>query len=237
MAIRVPRVMTLPAYRFDAAAEKTGHGSLEARRVALMRSELLESLARQSEEADPAAEIRRRTVERPVNLIKNGDFASKDGWRKSVSWGTSELDFENKVTGRASVRITSDSVPHPEKNVQGDFATRLNVKKGRTYRISYFIKIKNVIPYGSQSPHQMGAGLCLWYADGDYPERHYAKHPRPYMQGDCGWNIQRFVFSPPVDSPSAWLQFRLEDSLGTMWVDGILLEDITETTRQRKVEQ
>ena len=129
---------------FDTAAAKVAPGSLEARRVALMRSELFEPLAQQSADTNPAMELRRRAARKVTNLIANGDFDSKDGWSKSVKWGTAELDFEDKVTGRASVRLVSDTVPHREQNVQSDFMTPVSLEKGRTYRLSYFIKIKDI---------------------------------------------------------------------------------------------
>lgn len=211
---------------FDEAAAKTAPGSLEARRVALMRSELFDSLSRQSENADPAAELRRRAARKPVNLISNGDFATKDGWSSSVKWGTAELDFEDKVFGTASVRISSDASPHRESNVQGDFSTFVDIRKGRKYRLSYFIKTKDVVPY--ESPNWNGAGVCVWFKPGNYTAHYYVKDPSPLLNGSCGWVAQSFEFSPPIDTPHAKFQFRLENSLGTMWVDGVLLEDVTD---------
>ena len=72
----------------------------------------------------------------------------------------------------------------------------------------------------------LGAGLCLWFAD-----EKYEKHPAPLMKGTGEWVHQCHVFTPPVDSPKARLQFRLEHSLGTMWVDGVLLEDVTDNQK------
>ena len=206
---------------FDAAAAKTAPGSLESRRVALMRAELLDSLSRQSEEADPAVELRRRAARKPVNLVQNGDFASKDGWRKSVKCGTAELDFNDKVTGTASACIASDKVPN-RKVSESDFCTFANLKSGRTYRLSYFVKTKDVVPYCNPG-FSVGAGVCMWFS-----ANHYRQHPNPRMTGSCGWIHQSCEFSPPVDAPRTKLQFRLERSVGTMWVDGVLLEDITD---------
>ncbi len=206
---------------FDAAAKKTAPGSLEARRVALMRSELFDPIALQSENADPATELRRREREGTANMIANGDFATKAGWSKSVSWGTAELDAADKVTGSASMRLTSDASPHGETS-EVDASATVSLAKGRTYRLSYFIKTKDVAPCAKVG-YPLGAGLCLWLEGG-----HYIKHPHPLMTGTCGWLHQSHVFSPPVDAPRAKLQFRLERSLGTMWFDGVLLEDITD---------
>ena len=210
---------------FDAAAKKTAPGSLEARRVALMRTELLDSISRQSEDADPAVELRRRAARKTANLIANGDFASKDGWSRSDKWGTAELDFGDKVTGVASARISLDAVP-PRKHCKSDFSTFVDLKAGRTYRLSYFIKTKDVVRYWNPG-YTVGAGLCLWFS-----ANHYRQHPNPRMTGSCGWIHQCLVFSPPVDAPRAKLQFRLEESIGTMWVDGVLLEDITDNEKK-----
>ena len=46
------------------------------------------------------------------------------------------------------------------------------------------------------------------------------------MKGTSDWIHQSHVFTPPVDAPKGKLQFRLEDSLGTMWIDDVLLEEV-----------
>ena len=201
----------------DSAAAKTAPGSLEARRIALIRTELFDSLARQSAEADPATELRRRSLRKTENLIVNGDFATTNGWTKFVPWGTAGLDGDCKVTGNASARLVSDTVPHRERNVQSEFSAFVGVQKGHRYRLSYFIRTQDVVPYDPAN----GAGLCLWFS-----ESHYLKHPLPLMRGTCGWVHQSREFTAPIDAPKAKLQFRLEDSLGTMWVDGVLLEEL-----------
>lgn len=202
---------------FDAAASKVTDGSPEARRVALFRREFLDSLAAQSAAADPAVERAARAKRRPKNLLANGDFASKAGWEKTYQWGTFRPDAAVRVAGLPSMRLDSDSVPHRERNVQSDCSQFVSLKKAKRYRLSYFIRTKDVAAYDPSN----GAGLCLWFAG-----NHYMKHPVPLMRGTCGWVHQSIVFSPPVDSPRAKLQFRLEDSLGTMWVAGALLEEV-----------
>jgi len=211
---------------FDAAEARVPADSLEAKRVRLMRAELFEPLARQWREADPKTELARRAAAKPVSLLKNGDFESKDGWEKSYAWGTAELDFDDKVTGRASLRLTSDTVPHRERNVQSDFSQFIALSKTKKYRLSYFIKLKDVAPYDPKN----GAGLCLWLAGG-----HYIKHPLPLLKGSNGWIHQSHVFTPVVDAPRAKLQFRLEDSLGTMWVDGVVLEEVGEAEETKEM--
>ena len=207
---------------FDAAAAKTVPGSLEARRVALMRSELLGSLYAQFAKVDPATEVRRRVREGTANMIANGDFETMDGWISCAPWSKAVLDPSTKVTGGFSLKLASDGVPHSESNVQSGAVVPVSLHAGRTYRLSYFIKTKDVVPY-RELGYPLGAGLCLWYAEG-----RYEKHPAALLKGTGEWVHQCHVFSPSVDSPKARLQFRLEHSLGTMWVDGVLLEDVTD---------
>ncbi len=206
---------------FDGAAAKTVPGSLESRRVALMRSELLDPLYAQFAKMDPATELRRRKREGTANMIANGDFETMDGWANCVSHSKAALDPDNKVVGGFSLKLKSGTVPHDESNVQCGASVHADLRKDRTYRLSYFIKTEDVVPY-RQLWYPLGAGVCLWFAEGKY-----AKHPTQLMKGTCGWVHQCYVFSPPVDSPNATLQFRLETSLGTMWIDGVLLEDVT----------
>ena len=211
---------------FDAAAAKTAPGSLEAQRVALMRTELLGSLYAQFEKMDPATEIRRREREGTANMIANGDFETMDGWVNCCQWSKAALDPETKVVGGFSLRLASDSKPHEETNVQCGATVMADLRKDRTYRLSYFIKTKDVVPYRNLG-YPLGAGVCLWFAEGKY-----AKHPAALMKGTGDWVHQCYVFSPPVDSPETRLQFRLETSLGTMWIDGVLLEDVTDKVKQ-----
>lgn len=200
---------------FAKAESKVPQGSIEARRIAFFKSEFLSSISEASRRADPAAALARRKAENRPSMIPNGDFDSLDGWTKSYPWGKTELDESDKVTGRASVRITSDTVPHRERNVQGDCCAPVKLVKGVRYRLSYFMKTKDVIPYNTRN----GAGLCLWMAGA-----FYLKHPAPPFQGSCNWVYQSHEFAAPVDAPNGKLQFRLEDSLGTMWIDGVRFE-------------
>ena len=208
---------------FKRAAEKTASGSLESRRVALMRNELLAPLYAQFAKMDPATELRRRKREGTANMIANGDFETMDGWVNCVSHSKAVLDPDTKVVGGFSLRLRSDRVPHDEINVQCGASVRADLRKNRTYRLSYFIKTEDVVPYRERG-YPLGAGVCLWFAEGKY-----AKHPVQLMKGSGDWVHQCYVFSPPVDSPKATLQFRLETSLGTMWIDGVLLEDVTDS--------
>ena len=216
--VYTPQVIAGLRAHFDAAAKLVRPGSREARCVAVMRAELFEPLARQSVLADVSVELRRRARAKPVSLIPNGECDGTDGWRKSVGWGTLEADPNVKVTGCASLRLESDKEPHREKNVQSDASVTVSLSASKKYRLSYFIRVKDVVSYGWQT----GAGLCLWFAGGKY-----RKHPEPLLQGTCDWIHRSVVFTPPVDSPECRLQFRLEDSLGTMWVDGVVLEEWT----------
>ena len=210
---------------FAAAAAKTVPGSLEARRVALMRAELLDSLYAQFAKMEPATELRRREREGTANMIANGDFETMDGWINCAPWSKAALDPDTKVVGGFSLKLASDSMPHHESNVQSGAVVPVPLRFGRTYRLSYFIKTKDVVPYKNLG-WPLGAGLCLWFAEGKYE-----KHPTPLMKGTGEWVHQCHVFTPPVDSPKARLQFRLEHSLGTMWVDGVLLEDVTDNQK------
>lgn len=214
--IYTPKALSTLRNLFDRAAAKVGPDSLEARRIALMRAEFLEPLERQSREADVGVELARRRAERPQNLIANGDFDSAKGWVQTVDWGNAVLDRDCKVTGSASARIESDSVPHCERSGQGEFSTKLHLKKTSRYRLSYFIKTKDVVSFKSG-----GAGLYVILANG-----RSIKNPKPYMNGTCDWVHLSLEFTPPVDSPKALIQFRLENALGTMWVDGVLLEEL-----------
>ena len=114
----------------------------------------------------------------------------------------------------AAVRLTTSKGADAKRYTRASFEQPLKLEKGKKYRLSYFLKAKDVVPYHKGE----GAGLCLW-EDKDL----YTKHPQPLITGSCDWIHLSLDFTARADTGR--LQFRICESTGTMWIDGVVLEE------------
>ncbi len=218
---------------FDVATARVRAGSREARCIALFRDTLLSPLERRSAGVSVEAELRRRAARKPNNLLVNGDFESADAQGRIDAWTAYSakndaqivLDAQEKVSGVSSLRIAT-SATGSEGNVyrRGDVSQDIVLEVGATYRLSYFIKTKDVKNYR----YREGAGLCWLFG----LDKSYQKHPLPLLTGSCDWMHQEMTFV--AKEPKNRLQARLCASTGTMWVDGMLLEKISGTNTNAK---
>jgi hypothetical protein len=200
---------------FDAAAKAVAVDSREDRAVALMRSELLDSLSARSADLDVKAELARRAGRPDRSLLKNGGMDGPGAWNNTIKDGTLAFDTTCKVAGTASARLsTSDGIKSGMYR-RVVCSQRFKLKKGCRYRLSYFAKGENIVSYGRSE----GAGLCLWEG-----ERLYSKHPVPLLTGTFDWIHLSHVFTAREENVN--LEFRICESTGTMWLDEVRLEPV-----------
>ena len=213
--IYTPEVLARLAGCFDAASKAVAAGSREGRCVAVMRSELLDSLLERSADLDVRAELSRRNGRQDRSLLKNGGMDGPGAWGNTVKDGSLTFDAACKVAGAASARLsTSDGI---KKGMYRRVvcSQRLKLEKGRKYRLSYFAKGENIVSYGRSE----GAGLCLWEG-----KTLYSKHPVPLLTGTFDWIHLSRVFTAREED--VHLEFRICESTGTMWLDEVRLEPL-----------
>ena len=213
--IYTPDVLKRLQSHFDAAAKAVAAESREGRCVAVMRSELLASLVERSADLDVKAELARRASRPDRSLLKNGGLDHPGDWRNTVKDGSLTFDTACKVSGAASARLSTSEGVKKDLYRRAVCSQRVKLEKGRTYRLSYFVKGENIVPYGKAE----GAGLCLWEG-----ERLYSKHPLPLLTGTFDWIHLSRVFTAREEN--VHLEFRICESTGTMWLDEVCLEPV-----------
>ena len=182
----------------DRAAAKVAPGSVEARRIALVRTEILGHLARNSREYVKGLSVERekaaRAARNPINLVK--DF-------KPVV-----ITVDGTMTNRHFHRVK-----HPVPQM----------RQGHRYRVSCFFKGENIRLY----PWARLGGMQVtpW---GDESADLGWSFPKPGLTGTFGWShfstevtIPEKIknFRPEVD-------LRMFRATGTAHFDGLLVEEI-----------
>ena len=186
----------------DKAAASVPAGSLEARRVALVRREYVEAMLGSARAyvagLSVADEKARRVAHPPKSVVR---------------------DFQ-------PVRITvgKDETDKPFKAVK--FAADL--RPGKWYRISYFVKGENVRPYARRG----GANAVVWQDESADRGKVY---PVVGFEGTFDWMHHSAEFRVPKAQPAGCrpeVDLRLIHATGTVRFDGLVVEEISKPTQK-----
>ena len=211
-----PKVIARLGELFAQAAASVPPASREGRCVAQFKKTFYDVLLKHSKEISVSRELKARAKRHPKNLLTNGELDSLDGWTSSPgSDQTTLVDEENKVSGRASVRISSSEGADPKRYHRADISQYVELEAGVNYRLSYFLKAEDVQPYQAEE----GAGLCIWE-----PGNHYTKGPMPLLRDTCDWIHVATEFK--AVGGRTRIQYRVTGATGTLWIDGVLLEEV-----------
>ena len=213
--IYTPKVLARLESLFEAASKAVEAHSREGRCVAVMRSELLDSLVKRSADLNVKSELARRAKRPDRSLLRNGGMDEPGAWSNSVKDGSLTFDTACKVAGSASARLSTSEGIKKGAYRRVVCSQHLKLEKGRTYRLSYFAKGENIVSYGRAE----GAGLCLWEG-----KMLYSKHPLPLLTGTFDWIHLSREFTAREEN--VHLEFRICESTGTMWIDEVRLEPI-----------
>ena len=164
------------------------------------------------------------------NLASGGDFSmsgapeknpynarsmryGKWQWNAALPEGAISFDGSCFVTGTQSLKIDLKTV-----NNCGIEQTVMKLKPNTKYRLSYFIKTKDVVPRKSNCGGRMRLGLLG--SNNFYP-----------WQGIIGthdWFLQTFEVKTPAEPKSdiSYLAPSITGASGTVWFDDIRLEEI-----------
>ena len=118
---------------FEKAEASVSAGSMEARRIALMKSEVLDPMVKRSEEYNRslsvASERERRKVNPPKSVLR--------------------------AVGPVTVTVDNSMTNSPFKALK----FKADMKQGKMYRISYFVKGENIVAYKRSG----GAQAAVWF--------------------------------------------------------------------------
>ena len=201
----------------DRAATAVPAGSLEARRVALMRAELFDPIATAARAWQRDRAVEPELKRRAESGVKGTLFEDVAGWRFRDG-RTPEADAADFVTPPNSLKATAErglSLTRPLDGV---------LKPGRKYRISFFMKTDLASPRNSAWD---GACVEVSFGNGKF---HRAPSMRGgYVFGKWGWTHFSNGFTAPDDlgaKSKPRLELRIFSANGPIRLDGLLVEPI-----------
>lgn len=191
-------------------------GSIEARRVAWIRSELFERAAKRSREylstISVEAERARRAADANAKVVVDSG-ADWKGW--SIG--------KNATREGSALKLVSTKDAWVSFPLKGAAALKPNT----TYRLSYFVKTDNLRRLGN------GGGACMEVEQ--YGARYKAtrKPASGFWHGTMDWIHQCMEFTTDDDvvkhpgyKANLWL--RIFNSEGAAWFDGVRLEEVAQ---------
>lgn len=181
----------------DAAASKVAPGSIEARRIALVRTEILDRISNSSRKYNESISVDRekasRAARKPVNLV--------DGFKPVTI--TVDNTMTNKPFRRVKFRLS-------------------DLKQGHRYRLSLFIKGEDIVPLASRG----GAQGIVWADESIDEGRSYPRSGATgtfdwmHFEGEYTVPEKRLKeFKPEV-------HVRMFRATGTAHFDGLLVEEV-----------
>ena len=218
-----PKVLARLSGWLSAAELKAGAGTLEARRVALMRREIFEPMAKRAGDYIAATDVKRGLEQRAArggagNILANGTFdESTDGWI-----GKAEIDRETFMTGGGSVKFVIGDPKGGGVYQPLNSGTR-RLKPQTRYRVSYFVRFENVVP------SRKGGGVYsnVWTEGQNWYPLNHCGHT-----GSADWIYQEHEFTSREEKglhggyDACSISLCLRDATGTVWFDDVVLEEV-----------
>lgn len=210
-----PEVVARLEGHLAAAAACVPAGSLEGRRVALMRRELFEPLAAAAsayvERHDLRRALKRNAANPSANILDEKRFSNVAKFVCS----------DCPLTGQTSFRLVSTN----NANLYYTFPKGTEKMKPNTrYRLSYFMRCEDLKPVSRGG----GATVSIFDAvNGTHyvPDIYYPKGTTDWMYFDY-----EFTTGDKVDDPAAkkhaYLTLRIRNAVGTAYFDDVRLEEV-----------
>ena len=203
----------------SAAEKAVVPGSLEARRLELVRREFLTPLAARAAKKHDAMSVEKGLAKRAGrpdrSMLRNGDCESTEKWEAIPAGATKlSLDATTFVTGQHSFKMTTGAT-----NEYSFVRQYCRFKPGTKYRVSYFQKLQDVKPIG-----EVGGVYCEYY-DGGW---HWFPRDEPAMNGTTDWVYREYDFEIPEKPAKGahFFHFYFSHAVGTAWFDDVRIEEL-----------
>ena len=203
---------------FDRAEAAVADDAASLKRVKFIRAQLLEPTKRHFSEYLASLDVgkalgKRRMEKGTANLIDEKMFAGKPA-------GAMSRDTENYVTAPGSIRIDATSAARAGCALLRFKDHGITLKPNTRYRISYFLKYKDIKPVHTDGGVEV---------DVDYKFRYGWMNPNIPFRGSHDWMYQSFVIDTRnrIRDTSA-LYLHINGSTGTAWFDDVRIEEIKE---------
>ena len=212
-----PEALAGYAKLFDAAMAAVRPGSVEARRLAMFRSEMLDPLEARAKEAHASFDIKgclaRRAAAVSAKVLFEDRSDAKDRW--------SRWPKENIVVGRAAEKGPVSTAPLEFKVAKrGTSLSWCNVRllPGKRYRLSYFVKLDNVM-----MKNRGGVTCFLKFA---VPKGEKREETR--VSGTADWVYQESVYETPTSlkAGTGAIHCHFSNACGRVLIDGLRLDEV-----------
>ncbi|MBQ3341997.1 MAG: DUF4838 domain-containing protein [Kiritimatiellae bacterium] len=213
-----PKVVKVLERVLVKAAAKVPADSLEASRIALVRRDFFEPLARRAGEYVAATDVSRALPKRLADggrsILDPGEWSV--GRIEGLSW-----DSKCRLVWPASLKLTTtnETGVGGYQKLAGTGSSNGKLIPNVKYRISFFVKTENVVAYSRWG----GVALNVWS-----DQNHF--FPRDnWFSGTQDWIFQSYEFATgphtnEMKSNPARILPRLVNCSGTAWFDDIRLE-------------
>ena len=205
--------------------------SLEARRIALYRSQTLEPMVRRRDaylkDFDVAAEVRYR-AEHPgrTNILFNGRFEKGIfSWRRNVGKLGEVAWTPEGFGGAGAIRISSrdTSTEISPKTFWRAYSTQVlgeRIKPSTRYRLSYFVKLDNVVTTKRRG------GVTVAFLNCGLEETLY---PKTRLHGTTPWIRQCFEFATSTEvgkEKPPDMRLLMTEAYGTVYFSDVRLDEL-----------
>lgn len=195
------------------AVIRVGRGTVEAKRIALMKSEFYDPLVKRAtaylQETDPAVEVARRAAGPVKSVLADG------------GWYLDREHFDGKVigpTGKPSHRIDATGGASYFAYVFNNGKEKA-LKPRTRYRLSYFTK-------GALRATSRGGGHMVVFRTPNFQK---AYPDRTFLSGDFDWVHQSFVLETGddilADGKRCEVMLRTANCEGQIWFSDVILEE------------
>ena len=212
-----PEALVGYAKLFDAAMAAVRSGSVEARRIAMFRSEMLDPLVARAKEAHASFDIKsclaRRASAASAKVLFEDRSDAQDRWAR---WPK-----ENIEVGRAAERGPVSTAPLEFKVAKrANALSWCNVRllPGKRYRLSYFVKLDNVM-----MKNRGGVTCFLKFA---VPKGEKREENR--FSGTTDWVYQESVYETPatLKAGTGAIHCHFSSACGRVLIDGLRLDEV-----------
>ena len=216
-----PSVLRGLAENCERAAQAAGEGSDEARRVAFIRNQFLDPLLAESKRyldlvSVEQEQARRRAAGVLANLVPEADFSEDNGRGGFRAWSSIRRDTETFVSAPSSGRLS-----HTNRLYAIRYFRNGELKPDTRYRVSYFLKLKDVKKLG-----QPQTGVHMAFSDGMTETRFPSGSA---LDGTIDWIHQSFEVKTCSDVEKlkkGLVCLRLMDASGMVWLDDVQITEI-----------
>ena len=219
---------------FRAAESKVAPGSPEHRRIGLMRREILKPLLDEAEAYERATDVKSALERRSrgPNRSVIPPLGAKGFWG-----GKFNLDTNDFVTAPGSVHFSSTHTSSVRIGLYGHDGYP-DLKPNTKYRLSYFVKTRDVLPIPIPGGTAGGVSVNIWDDRNHWFPSANSTPRGNVFTGTMDWTYQEFEFvtGPLTNNRDpekgkvnrSYLQLHILYASGEAWFDDVRLEEVPE---------